>query len=284
MTINTVGVVGAGQMGGGIAQVFAFAGYKVIMQDVKQEFCDRGMKNIKGSLGKMLEKQKITKDVHDKALSNIKTTLDLKDMAPCDIVIEAAPENVSLKKEIFTSLDKITKKEAILATNTSSISIDEIGKVTTRQEKIIGMHFMNPVPIMQCVEVIRSPKTSDDTYKVVTELVAKLGKTHVTSKDSPGFIINRILMPMINEAIHTLSEKVATAEDIDTGMKLSCNFPMGPLALADLIGLDTVLAIMNVLYKGFKDEKYRPAKLLEEHVAAGRLGKKVKKGFYSYEL
>ncbi len=281
-TINTVGVIGAGQMGAGIAQVFAVAGFKVIMQDVKQEFCDKGLNVIKGSLAKFLEKQKLTKDVHDAAIANIKTTVKLGDLAPCDIVIEAAPEILNLKSEIFRSLDGITKKETILATNTSSISIAKIGAATKRENKVIGMHFMNPVPIMQCVEIIRSPKTDDATAGVVTELVKKLGKTAVTSKDSPGFIMNRILMPMINEAVWTLHEGVATAEDIDTGTKLSFNWPMGPLALADLIGLDTVLAIVNVLYTEFKNEKYKPCPLLERYVKEGRLGRKVKKGFYSY--
>jgi len=281
-SINTIGVVGAGQMGAGIAQVFATAGYKVIMQDIKQEFVDKGSATIKGSLAKFLEKQKITKEQHDVAIANLKTTLDIKDLAGCDIVIEAAPENIVLKTEIFKSLDQITKKDAILATNTSSISIEKIGNVTKRGDKIIGMHFMNPVPIMQCVEIIRSQKTSDATCAVVTELVKKLGKIAVTSKDSPGFIMNRILMPMINEAISALHEGVATPEDIDTGCKLSFNWPMGPLTLADLIGLDTVLAIVNVLYKEFKNEKYKPCPLLEEYVKKGWLGRKTKRGFYAY--
>jgi 3-hydroxybutyryl-CoA dehydrogenase len=269
-------------MGAGIAQVFATAGYKVIMQDIKQEFVDKGSATIKGSLAKFLEKQKITKEQHDVAIANLKTTLDIKDLAGCDIVIEAAPENIVLKTEIFKSLDQITKKDAILATNTSSISIEKIGNVTKRGDKIIGMHFMNPVPIMQCVEIIRSQKTSDATCAVVTELVKKLGKIAVTSKDSPGFIMTRILMPMINEAISALHEGVATPEDIDTGCKLSFNWPMGPLTLADLIGLDTVLAIVNVLYKEFKNEKYKPCPLLEEYVKKGWLGRKTKRGFYAY--
>lgn len=280
--INMIGVVGAGQMGSGIAQVFASAGFKVIMQDIKQEFLDRGFSVIKTSLGKFLEKQKITKEIHDSSITNIKTTLSLKDMADCDIVIEAAPENFNLKSEVFKSLDEITKKDAILATNTSSISIAKIASATKRPANVIGMHFMNPVPIMQCVEIIKSPSTNDASYNTVMELVKKLGKTAVTSKDSPGFIMNRILMPMINEAIYTLNEGVATPEDIDTGTKLSFNWPMGPLTLADLIGLDTVLSIVNVLYTEFKNEKYRPCPLLEEYVKAGRLGRKTKKGFYTY--
>lgn len=282
MDISTVGVIGAGQMGNGIAQVFAAAGFKVIMQDVKQELCDKGIAAIRKSLGKMLEKQKITAQSHDQAMANIRTTLDINDVSACDIVIEAAPEDLSLKMEIFKTLDNITKKEAILATNTSSISIAKIGSATERPQNIIGMHFMNPVPVMQCVEIIRSPSTSDHTYNIVAELVKRLGKTAVTSKDSPGFIMNRILMPMINEAIYALHEGVATAEDIDTGTKLSFNWPMGPLALADLVGLDTVLAIVNVLYTEFKDEKYRPCPLLVEHVKNGRLGRKSGKGFYTY--
>ena len=282
MRVKTVGVVGAGQMGNGIAQVFAVAGYKVIMNDVKQEFVDKGFNVIKKSLAKLVEKQKLTKDLHDSAISNIKTSTDLNDMKEADVVIEAVPENINLKHEIFIKLDSVAKKDAILATNTSSISIAEIGAVTGREDKVIGMHFMNPVPIMQCVEVIRGPQTSDETYKVVSELVGKLEKIKVTSKDSPGFIINRILMPMINEAAYALHEGVANAEDIDTGMKLSCNFPMGPMTLADFIGLDTVLSIMGVLYKGFKDDKYKPCPLLKEYVDKGWLGRKAKRGFYEY--
>lgn len=282
MQVNIIGIIGAGQMGAGIAQVMAMAGFKVIMQDVKQEFIDRGLFTIKSSLSKFLEKQKITKELHDAALLNIKATLSLKDMADCDIVIEAIPENFSLKSEVFKSLDAITKKGCILATNTSSISISKIAANTKRQDKVIGMHFMNPVPVMQCVEIIRSPSTGDATYNIVSELVKKLGKTAVASKDSPGFIMNRILMPTINEAIWALHEGVATAEDIDTGCKLSFNWPMGPLTLADLIGLDTVLSIVNVLYIEFKNEKYRPCPLLEQYVKEGRLGRKAKRGFYSY--
>lgn len=280
--LNTIGVVGAGQMGSGIAQVCAAAGFKVVMQDIKQEFVDRGLNIIKGSLAKFLEKQKITKETHDTALANLKTTLSLKDMASCDIVIEAAPEDFNLKAEIFKSLDEITKKECILATNTSSISIAKIAASTKRQDKVIGIHFMNPVPIMQCVEVIRCNATSGATYDAAVELVKKVGKVAVTSKDSPGFIMNRILIPMINEAAFTFSEGIASAEDIDAGCKLSFNWPIGPLALADLIGLDTVLAIQNVLYKEFGSEKYRPCPLLEEYVNKGWMGRKVKRGFYKY--
>lgn len=280
--ISTIGVVGAGQMGAGIAQVFAVSGFKVVMQDIKQQFCEKGLAVIKSSLAKLLEKQKITKEAHDSALANILMTTEINKMADCDIVIEAAPEDLKIKAEIFAKLDVITKKEAILATNTSSISIAKIAESTKRSDKVIGLHFMNPVPVMQCVEVIRSQATNDSTYDIVSGLINKLGKIKVTSKDSPGFIINRILMPMVNEAAFALQEGVATAEDIDTGMKLSCNFPMGPLALADLIGLDTVLAIMNVLYTGFRDEKYRPCALLKEYVDKGWLGRKAKRGFYVY--
>ncbi|MBI2092710.1 MAG: 3-hydroxybutyryl-CoA dehydrogenase [Deltaproteobacteria bacterium] len=282
MTVNTIGVIGAGQMGSGIAQVFAMAGFKVIMQDVKDEFVAKGLSVIKNSLAKFLEKQKISQEIHNAALANIKTTLNLKDMADCDIIIEAAPEDINLKLEVFKKLDEAVKKDAILATNTSSISIAKIAGVTRRPDKVIGMHFMNPVPVMQCVEIIRSSKTSEATYDCVKELVKKLGKTAVTASDSPGFIMNRILIPMINEAISALHENVATAEDIDTGCKLSFNWPMGPLALADLIGLDTCLAIQRVLYKEFKDEKYKPCAMLEECVNKGWLGRKTKRGFYLY--
>jgi 3-hydroxybutyryl-CoA dehydrogenase len=282
MQVNTIGVVGAGQMGNGIAQVFATAGFKVIMQDVKSEFVERGLTVIKGSLAKFLEKQKISREVHDAALANIRTTLNIKDMLDCDIIIEAAPEELNLKLEIFKKLDEAAKKDAILATNASSISIAKIAAATARPDKVIGMHFMNPVPVMQCVEIIKGPKTNEATYNCVKELVKKLGKTVVTASDSPGFIMNRILLPMINEAICALHENVASAEDIDTGCKLSFNWPMGPLALADLIGLDTCLAIQRVLYKEFKDEKYKPCAMLEEYVNKGWLGRKTKRGFYSY--
>ena len=281
-TINTIGVIGAGQMGSGIAQVFAVAGYKIILQDIKNEFCERGMNIIKASLSKIVEKQKITDKIKDAALANIRSTTNMNDIALCDLVVEAIPEDISLKSEVFKKLDSITKKDAILATNTSSISITRIANMTKRPDKVIGMHFMNPVPVMQCVEIINGKSTGEDVYNTVLELVSKLGKTAVTSKDSPGFIMNRILMPMINEAVFAFHDGVAAAADIDTGTKLSFNWPIGPLALADLIGLDTVLSILGVLHAEFKDEKYRPCPLLQEYVKKGWLGRKTKRGFYVY--
>lgn len=282
MTIKTIGVVGAGQMGSGIAQVFAAKGFNVIMQDIKEEFCGRGLAVITKSLGKLLAKEKISKEDHDNTIANIKTTTNIEDLKGADFVVEAATENVGLKLEIFKKLDRIVPKDAILASNTSSISIGKIGEATTRANKVIGMHFMNPVPVMKGVEVISSKVTDENTKKVVATLVLTLGKTQVRSNDFPGFIANRVLMPMINEAAWALHQGVASTEDIDTCMMACCNFPMGPLSLADLIGLDTVVAILNVMYDGFKNEKYKPCPLLLEHVESGRLGRKTKKGFYDY--
>ena len=282
MTIKTIGVIGAGQMGAGIAQVFAVKGFSVIMQDIREEFCERGLKSIKKSLGKMVEKGKISQGDHDKAISNIKTTIVIEDMKDVDFVIEAATERIDLKLEIFRKLDSTVPEGVILASNTSSIPITKIAAATNRPNKVVGMHFMNPVPIMKGVEVISSPATDDTTEKVVAGLVATLEKTMVKSNDFPGFIANRVLMPMINEAAYALHEGVALKEDIDNCMVACCNFPMGPLALADLIGLDTVFAILNVLHAGLDDPKYKPCPMIREYVEAGWLGRKAKKGFYSY--
>lgn len=282
MTIKTVGVVGAGQMGAGIAQVFAAAGFNVVMQDIKQEFCDRGLKGITSSLEKAVAKGKLTEDERKNTIGRIKTTTKIEDLKSTDFVVEAATENVGLKLEIFKKLDEITSPNTILASNTSSISITKIAASTKRPAKVIGMHFMNPVPIMKGVEVIKGLSTDSESENVVAELIQKLGKTMVRSNDSAGFVANRILMPMINEAVYALNEGVASREDIDNCMTACCNFPMGPLALADLIGLDTVLAILNVLHTELGDPKYRPCPIIKRYVDAGWLGRKTGRGFYQY--
>jgi len=282
MEIKTFGVIGAGQMGNGIAQVAAASGLKVIMNDIKQEFVDRGVANITKILGKGVEKEKITAADKDAILGRIKTSIDLKDMADADFVVEAATEDEPIKYKIFQDLDRICSSEVILSTNTSSIPIGRIGAQTGRPEKIIGMHFMNPVPVMKLVEIIPGIATSDETYDTTWGLAEKFGKTPAKANDYPGFIANRILLPMINEAVYCLYHNVGTREDIDTVMKLGMNHPMGPLALADLIGLDTCLAIMETLYEGFKDSKYRPCPLLYKYVEAGWLGRKTGRGFYEY--
>lgn len=270
-------------MGNGIAHVSAQYGFEVTLIDVKQEFLDRARTTIEKNMARQVEKRSIPEYRMTDALKRIVYTTDESTAIPsADLIVEAVNEDPALKFQIFSRLDKTAKVGAILASNTSSISIAEIAAVTKRPDKVIGMHFMNPVPMMQLVEIICGPSTSDETYKVIEELSRKLGKVPARANDSPGFIANRILMPMINEAIHTLSEGVGTKEAIDTVMKLGMNHPMGPLALADLIGLDVCLSIMNVLYNGFKDEKYHPAPLLEKLVADGHLGKKTKKGFYDY--
>jgi 3-hydroxybutyryl-CoA dehydrogenase len=282
MEIKTFGVVGAGQMGSGIAQVAAMSGLEVIMNDIKDEFVERGLKNITKILTKNVEKAKMTQDEKDGVLSRIKLSTSLKDMAPVDFVVEAASENESIKFGVFRELDTVCRAEVILASNTSSIPIGRIAAQTKRPEKVIGMHFMNPVPVMKLVEVIRGIATSDETFKITWDLSLKFGKTPALANDFPGFISNRVLMPMINEAVYTLYHGVGTPEDIDTVMRLGMNHPMGPLALADLIGLDTCLAIMEVLYNGFCDSKYRPCPLLRKYVEAGWLGRKVGRGFYTY--
>ena len=282
MEIKTFGVIGAGQMGNGIAQVAAQSGLQVIMQDIKQEFVEKGIATITKNLSRSVDKGKMTEADKDAVLSRIKATVDTNDMAKADMVVEAATENEPLKFEIFKSLDQICGPDVILATNTSSIPIGRIAAQTGRSEKVIGMHFMNPVPVMKLVEVIRGLETSDDTFKTTWDLAVKFGKTPAEASDYPGFIANRILLPMINEAIYCLYHGVGKREDIDTVMKLGMNHPMGPLALADLIGLDTCLAIMETLHEGFKDSKYRPCPLLRKYVEAGRLGKKSGRGFYEY--
>ncbi len=282
MEIKTYGVIGAGQMGNGIAQVAAMSGLNVIMNDINDDFVNKGYSAITKNLDRSVEKGKMTKEERDATLGRIKKSIDIKDMANADFVVEAATERQDLKFKIFRDLDSICNPGVILATNTSSIPIGRIAAQTKRQEKVIGQHFMNPVPVMKLVEIIRGIATSDETYETTLEVTKKFGKTPALSNDFPGFIANRIAMPMINEAVFALYHSVGTPEDIDTVMKLGFNHPMGPLALADLIGLDTCLAIMETLYEGFKDSKYRPCPLLRKYVEAGWLGRKTGKGFYKY--
>ena len=277
-----IGVVGSGTMGNGIAQVAARAGYGVVMRDVKDEFLERGLKAIDKSLQRDLDKQRLTAEQKQSIMGRIKTTTELEALSDASFVIEAVTEDLGVKTELFKALDSITPPETILASNTSSISITRLGAATSRPDKVIGMHFMNPVPIMKLVEVIRGLATTNETYERVRGFAAKLGKTALDCNDSPGFVSNRVLLPMINEAIFALHEGVATRESIDGIMKLGMNHPMGPLELADFIGLDVCLAILNVLYDGFGDPKYRACPLLKRYVDAGWLGRKTGRGFYEY--
>jgi len=283
VTIQKVMVVGAGQMGSGIAQVCAQAGFDVKLNDMKQEFLNRGIGVITKNLSRDVEKGRKTEEEKEAVLNRISMSLDLKDANDVDLVIEAATENMDIKQSIFKELDAIAPKHAILATNTSSLPITEIAAVTERPQQVIGMHFMNPVPVMKLVEIIRGLATTDEVYQAVEEMTRKLSKTPVEVNDYPGFISNRILLPMINEAIYALYEGVATKEAIDEVMKLGMNHPMGPLTLADFIGLDTCLSIMEILHDGLGDSKYRPCPLLRKYVAAGWLGRKTGRGFYVYE-
>ena len=280
--IQKIGVIGAGQMGNGIAQVAAVAGYEVVMIDIKEDYIQKGMETINFSLGKLVIKERMTVTDADSAIGRITTGTDRNLCADCDLVVEAVPEILSLKAEIFSELDGICKPETILASNTSSISISTIAGSTNRPDKVIGMHFMNPVPIMKLVEIINGDGTGDATNQAVVEAAEKMGKTALSCNDAPGFVSNRILCPMINEAILTLQEGVAEPEAIDGIMKLGMNHPIGPLALSDLIGNDTVLHIMNVLHEGFGTEKYAPAPLLIQMVDEGKLGRKSGQGFYTY--
>lgn len=279
---ETFAVVGAGTMGNGIAQVAARAGFDVIMRDVAEEFLSRGTKAIDKSLQRDVDKERLTTENKDEILGRIRTTMDIGELSQAFIVVEAVTEDLGVKTEVFRALDEVLGASAIIASNTSSISITKLGAATKRPSKVIGMHFMNPVPVMKLVEIIRGAATSDETYDVVRSLTEKLGKTPLECNDYPGFISNRVLMPMINEAIFALYEGVATRESIDGIMKLGMNHPMGPLTLADFIGLDVCLAIMNVLHDGFSDSKYRPCPLLKRYVDAGWLGRKSGRGFYEY--
>jgi len=282
MEIKTIGVIGAGQMGGGIAQVAATSGFQVIMSDIAQGLLDKGVATIGKNLDRQVQKERMTETQKKEVLSRIKATLLLKEMAAADFAVEAATEDEQLKLSIFKELDKICRPGVILASNTSSIPITRIASATKRPELVIGMHFMNPVPVMRLVEIIKGLATSEGTFQVTKDLATRMGKTPVEANDFPGFISNRILMPLINEAIFALLEGVGTAEAIDQVIKLGLNHPMGPLELADLIGLDTCLAIMKTLYEGFGDPKYFPCPLLKKYVEAGYLGKKSGRGFYSY--
>jgi 3-hydroxybutyryl-CoA dehydrogenase len=279
---ETIGVIGAGTMGNGIAQTAANAGFAVIMCDIQDEFVQKGVANISKSLDRFVKKETMTEDQKSEVLGRISTTTDLADLKDCKLIVEAATEHFDIKKQIFEKLDSITGPDAILSSNTSSISITKIAAVTKRPDKVIGMHFFNPVPLMKLVEVIRGIATSDETYATVKELSEKLGKVPVECNDYPGFVSNRVLMPMINEAIFSLHEGVATREAIDEIMKLGMNHPMGPLTLADFIGLDVCLAILNVLHEGLGDPKYRPCPLLKKYVDAGWLGRKSGRGIYEY--
>jgi 3-hydroxybutyryl-CoA dehydrogenase len=280
--IGTIGIIGAGQMGNGIAHVCAAAGYAVHMLDVNDEAIARGLKTIGGNLDRQVSKGLITADQKAQTLARVATGTDFAAFRACDLVIEAAPENEALKREVFRKLCPNLRPEALIASNTSSISITRLAAMTDRPGKFIGMHFMNPVPIMKLVEIIRGIATSEETFVAIRDLTRKLGKSAAVAEDFPAFIVNRILLPMINEAVYTLYEGVGNVESIDTAMKLGANHPMGPLELADFIGLDTCLAVMHVLHDGLADSKYRPCPLLVKYVEAGWLGRKTRRGFYDY--
>jgi 3-hydroxybutyryl-CoA dehydrogenase len=283
MAIESVGVIGAGQMGAGIAQVAAQAGLGVIIVDANAELAGKAIGRIGDVLAKLVAKGKLEEQARQETLARMRPASDFSALEGCDVIIEAAPEKEELKLDIFTKLEKAAKPSAILASNTSSISITKLGSVTKRPEKVIGMHFMNPVPLMKLVEIVRGLPTSDETYQATVALAERFGKTTIAARDIPGFIVNRVLIPLLNEACYALYEGLGTAQDIDKGVKLGLNHPMGPLELADLIGLDTCLAIAEVLHHSLGDDKYRPCPLLRQYVAAGWFGRKVGRGFYKYE-
>ncbi|MFT3718482.1 3-hydroxybutyryl-CoA dehydrogenase [Pseudorhodoferax sp.] len=282
MSIRTVGIIGAGTMGNGIAQACAVSGIDVVMVDISDAAVQKGLATVAGSLDRLIKKDKLTAADKDAALARIKTSTDYADLAKAQLVIEAATENFALKAKILQQAEAVLPPETLIASNTSSISITKMAALTNRPEQFIGMHFFNPVPMMALVEIIRGLQTSDATHEAVHALALALGKTPITVKNAPGFVVNRILVPMINEAFFVLAEGLATPEDIDAGMKLGCNQPIGPLALADMVGLDVCLAVMNVYLEEFGDSKYRPCPLLKEMVAAGRLGRKTGRGVYAY--
>lgn len=282
--MKTIGVIGAGQMGAGIAQVSAVAGFRVWLYDISRGQLTKALRNIESSLEKFLSKGKITQTALDMVIKNLNVSSQLHDLKDSDFCIEAVPEDPNLKLKIFQELDKLTRRNVILASNTSSIPIAVLAQSTNRSDKVIGMHFMNPVPIMECVEVVRGKATSQDTLETTLALAKKLGKTAVTVQDSPGFVVNRILAPMLNETAWALHEGLASKEEIDLAMKLSCNLPMGPLALADFVGLDTCLAILEVMQHGLKNDKFKPCPLLKKLVQEGKLGKKSGEGFFKYGL
>ena len=282
MQISNIGIVGAGTMGSGIAQVAALTGYDIVMQDVSDEVTSRGLSTIDKSLQRLVDREKITADAKDAAITKISTTTNLSELADCDLVIEAATENMDLKLDLFKEIDKVSRPETIIASNTSSLSLTKLASVSNRPDKVIGMHFFNPVPMMALVEIIRALQTSDDTFTRVDELTRELGKIPVSVKDSPGFVVNRMLVPMINEAVFILYEGIASADEIDAAMKLGAGHPMGPLALADMIGIDVCLYVMNILLEEFGDSKFRPCPLLKQMVDAGYLGRKSGKGFFDY--
>ena len=283
MSIQTIGIIGAGTMGNGIAQACAVAGLNAVVQDVNEAALERALKTVSGSLERSVRKGTMTEADRDAAIARIATTQKADDLAAADLIIEAATENEAIKVKILQNVDRIARPGTIIATNTSSISITRLAAATHRPDRFVGMHFFNPVPVMALVEIIRGLRTSEATVELVADLARRLGKTPIGVRNSAGFVVNRILCPMINEAIFTLQEGLASAEEIDAGMRLGCNHPIGPLALCDLIGLDVQLAVMEVLYSNFNDSKYRPAPLLKEMVDAGMLGRKTGRGFYTYE-